>query len=91
MTERPYTICHMLSAIDGKIAGEFFRMPELSPTSAAYGEIRAKLNCTATLCGAVTAAEIYGCGRKKPQHRHLQFFQERPMLLIRQHSILRLS
>ncbi|MCM1194296.1 MAG: dihydrofolate reductase family protein [Acetatifactor muris] len=59
--ERPFIVCHILSAVNGKISGDFFRVPELAPISAAYGKIRAEYQSKATLCGAVTAAEIYHC------------------------------
>ncbi|MCM1193901.1 MAG: dihydrofolate reductase family protein [Acetatifactor muris] len=59
--ERPFIVCHILSAVNGKISGDFFRVPELAPISAAYGKIRAEYQSVATLCGAVTAAEIYRC------------------------------
>ncbi|MCM1252858.1 MAG: dihydrofolate reductase family protein [Clostridium sp.] len=59
--EKPFIVCHILSAVNGKIAGDFFRVPELEPISAAYRKIRADYQCKATVCGAVTAAEIYQC------------------------------
>lgn len=59
--ERPFIVCHILSAVNGKISGDFFRVPELAEVSAAYGKIRADYQSRAALCGAVTAAEIYQC------------------------------
>lgn len=59
--DRPYVICHMLSSLDGKIDGDYFQMPELQPVRKASHDIRARYNCNAVLCGAVTAAEIYPC------------------------------
>ena len=34
---RPYTICHILSALDGKIMGEFMRMESTRSVSEEYG------------------------------------------------------
>lgn len=59
---RPYVICHILSAIDGKIDGDFFRMPELLPVREELSKIRREYGCDAVLNGAVTAAEIYAYG-----------------------------
>ena len=36
----PYTICHILSALDGKITGEFMRMESTRSVSGEYGRIR---------------------------------------------------
>lgn len=59
---RPYVICHILSAIDGKIDGDFFRMPELHSVREELSKIRREYGCDAVLNGAVTAAEIYADG-----------------------------
>ncbi|MCM1128239.1 MAG: hypothetical protein NC429_17445 [Lachnospiraceae bacterium] len=69
--DRPFIVCHILSAVNGKISGDFFHVPETAPISAAYGKIRTEYQCMAALCGAVTAAEIYCCKKamtdaKKP-------------------------
>lgn len=61
-TERPYVICHMIASMDGRIDGEYFKMPELKPVLAASHDIRAEYGCKAVLNGAVTAAEIYADG-----------------------------
>ena len=59
---RPYVICHMVSSIDGRIDGEYFRLPETRTALAANRGIVAALNCSAVLNGAVTSAEIYADG-----------------------------
>lgn len=59
---RPYVVCHILSAIDGKIGGDFFRMPELIPVREELSRIRREYACEAVLNGAVTVAEIYADG-----------------------------
>ena len=33
--DRPFIVCHMLSSVDGKIDGEFFRLPEKGPAGKA--------------------------------------------------------
>lgn len=59
---RPYVICHMLSSIDGKIDGSYFRAEELIPVRQASHELRREYDADAILCGAVTAAELYADG-----------------------------
>lgn len=49
---RPYVVCHMLSTIDGKIDGDFFRMPELIPVRDELSKIRREYCCDAVLNGA---------------------------------------
>lgn len=60
--ERPYVVCHMLSAVNGRIDGEYFKAPELVPVRKESDRIREEYGCNAVLCGAVTAAEIYADG-----------------------------
>lgn len=59
---RPYTICHMLSSIDGKIDGTYYSCPEMKPVRAASNEIRMSYEATGVLYGATTMAEVYGAG-----------------------------
>lgn len=59
--DRPSVVCHVMSAIDGRISGRFFG----AGASAGYGpyrEIWARYDCDAILNGAVTCAEIYADG-----------------------------
>ena len=60
--DRPYVICHILTALDGKIDGEFFAMPETLPALKKYGEIRQFYDCKATIYGTTTVAEGYSDG-----------------------------
>lgn len=60
--QRPYVICHMLASIDGKIAGDFFSVPETLPAIRKYGELRNFYNCPATIYGTTTMAEGYADG-----------------------------
>ena len=52
--DRPYVVCHMLTSLDGRIDGEFFSAPECLPAVRAYGELRARFDCSATLYGRTT-------------------------------------
>ena len=52
----------MLTALDGKIDGEFFAMPETLPALKKYGEIRQFYDCKATIYGTTTVAEGYSDG-----------------------------
>lgn len=59
---KPYVICHMLTALDGKIDGSFFGAPECGPASRAYGDIRGFYGCQATLYGTNTMLGGYSEG-----------------------------
>lgn len=52
----------MLSSVDGKIDGEFFRLPENEPAGKAYGDIRGYYGCQATLYGTTTMLSGYADG-----------------------------
>lgn len=60
--ERPFVVCHMVSALDGRIDGEYFKAQEITPILAASNHIREQLNCEALLYGATTMATIYAKG-----------------------------
>lgn len=60
--ERPYTICHMLASLDGKIDGAYMKAPECGPALAAYGELRNVFKCRATLYGTTTMAGGFADG-----------------------------
>ena len=57
---RPYSICHILSALDGKITGEFMRMESTRSVSGEYGRIRTEYHADAWLYGTVTTKEFTG-------------------------------
>ena len=38
--KRPKIICHILMSIDGRIAGDFFRLPETGKAAAEYRNLR---------------------------------------------------
>ena len=60
---RPYTICHILSALDGKITGEFMGTESTRSVSEEYARIRSEYHADAWLYGTVTTKEFTG-GRK---------------------------
>ena len=55
---RPYVVCHILSALDGAITGSFMSMPETAEAARHYGEIRKIFNCNATLYGTTTMLDF---------------------------------
>ena len=62
---RPEVICHMVSTIDGKIAGQSFTAEGLEPYLEFYGNTKQKFEAQATAYGASTAKEIFvGKGEK---------------------------
>lgn len=62
---RPYIICHILSALDGKITGEFMGMESARSVSEEYGRIRTEYQADAWLYGTVTTKEFTGW--RKPE------------------------
>lgn len=62
---RPYIICHILSALDGKITGEFMGMESVRSVSDEYGRIRTEYQADAWLYGTVTTKEFIGW--RKPE------------------------
>lgn len=58
----PFVVCHMLTSLDGKIDGDFFRAPEAGPAQQAYGSLRGFYRCQATLYGTTTMLGGYADG-----------------------------
>ena len=58
--EKPKIIIHILSAVDGKIAGPFMEMPAVLKASGEYGRIRSGYQADAWLYGTVTTKEFTG-------------------------------
>ena len=52
----------MLTSLDGKIDGDFFRAPETGPAQQAYGSLRGFYRCQATLYGTTTMLGGYADG-----------------------------
>lgn len=61
--ERPYIICHILSALDGKITGAFMGTKTAQAVSEEYARIRLEYQADAWLYGTVTTKE-FTQGRK---------------------------
>lgn len=62
---RPYIICHILSALDGKITGKFMGTESARSVSEEYARIRTAFHADAWLYGTVTTKEF--TGYKKPE------------------------
>lgn len=60
---KPYTICHILSALDGKITGAFMGTESAGMVGGEYARIRAEYQADAWLYGTVTTKE-FTRGRK---------------------------
>lgn len=56
--ERPYIICHILSALNGKIAGAFAGTKAAQSTSEEYARIRSSYQAEAWLYGTTTTKEF---------------------------------
>lgn len=56
---RPYTICHMLTAPDGKITGPSMTTGAVNGASEGYERINASYHPQAWLCGRVTTDENF--------------------------------
>lgn len=62
---RPYIICHILSALDGKITGKFMGTEGARSAGEEYARIRAAFHADAWLYGTVTTKEF--TGYRKPE------------------------
>lgn len=62
--EKPYIVCHILSALDGKISGEFAGTKSAWAASGEYARIRDSYRAEAWLYGTTTTKEFIGF--KKP-------------------------
>lgn len=60
---RPYIICHIMSALDGKIAGEFMGTERARSVGGEYARIREGFHADAWLYGTVTTKEFTGYRR----------------------------
>lgn len=65
--KRPYIICHILSALDGKITGEFMGTASAMNVAREYARIRTEYHAEAWLYGTVTTKEFTN-GRKPVLH-----------------------
>lgn len=58
--DRPYIICHILSALDGKISGAFMETAANQNASKEFGRIREEYQAQAWLYGTTTTKEFTG-------------------------------
>lgn len=56
--DRPYTVCHIFSALDGGIVGEYMYMQETYEARRQYGALRAVFDSNATLYGTTTMLDF---------------------------------
>lgn len=56
---RPFIVCHMLTALDGKITGPYMQAPAVHGAFEAYEHINASYQPQAWLCGRVTTDENF--------------------------------
>ena len=62
MNKRPFVVCRMLTSLDGKIDGDFFKVPAVEAAQKAYGDLRAVYDCQATVYGTTTMLGGYADG-----------------------------
>ena len=55
---RPYTICHIFSALDGAIVGNYMYAPETTAAREQYGKLRATFDSNAILYGTTTMLDF---------------------------------
>lgn len=55
---RPYTICHLLCSLDGKISGPFMGSPAAATGREAYGRLANDFQCQATVYGTTTMLDF---------------------------------
>lgn len=57
-----FTVCHMLTSLDGKIDGAFFSAAETVPALETYASLRREYRCQATVYGLTTMLGGYAVG-----------------------------
>lgn len=63
---RPYVVCLMTSAINGKCSGKFYQLPEVDAARTANAAARDFYSCGAILYGTKTMTESYGTVEELP-------------------------
>ncbi|MBD1379879.1 RibD family protein [Metabacillus arenae] len=63
-TSRPYIVCHMLTAVDGKITGPFMKTPEARIINEEYERTNETYHPQAWMCGRVTMDDYFTLGHK---------------------------
>ncbi len=62
---RPYTICHMITSIDGKITGNFMSDERFSDNLSYYYRLHKEFKADGFLCGRITMSESFP--QEKPE------------------------
>ncbi|WDH96620.1 RibD family protein [Paenibacillus urinalis] len=62
--KRPYIICHMLTSLDGKIAGDYLEEVRTRYFTSKYEEIHDRYECKAWICGRITMEKHFTFGNK---------------------------
>lgn len=58
--DRPFTVCHLLTSVDGRLEGNFWDTSEaLVDAAAEYARIRREYDADAAIYGSVTMGETY--------------------------------
>ena len=59
---RPFVVCHMSMSLDGKVTGDFLRLPRCRAAAQAYYRIHRDYGASAFACGRVTMEESFTGG-----------------------------
>lgn len=94
---RPYTVCHIFSALDGAIIGNYMTTSESRAAQKQYGQTRGFFNCNAILYGTTTMLDfcdgyVSGLPKSKPVEREdyvvLSSEQKNYMVAVDRHGKL---
>lgn len=59
---KPYIICHMTTAMDGKVTGDFLSMPECAGATEIYYRLNRELKSNGFICGRITMEQSFTGG-----------------------------
>ena len=60
--DRPFVVCHMGMSLDGRVTGNFLRLPQCEAATRAYYRINREYGADAFACGRVTMEESFTLG-----------------------------
>ena len=70
---RPYTVCHIFSALDGAIVGNYMYAPETTEAREQYGKLRGSFDGNAILYGTTTMLDFCdGCVSDLPKSEPIE-------------------
>ena len=72
--DRPSVICHMGMSLDGKVTGDFLRLPQSKAALRAYYRIHREYGASAFACGRVTMEESFTRGFRPDLSRFAESF-----------------